>query len=877
MTHYGTEIKERLANRTRSRSQSTALAGRGAQALGPQGRGLGAGGSGLAQAANRAPCERGSLGRSGATNACGILVAKHRTVPADGRVCRGNGNHGGRFGPGEGGGTNLSRHATLALALAVGGATLLGGERAAAQNVLEEVVITAQKREESLQDTPVAVSAFTAEAIESKGFEDISEVANFTPNLVFDTTSPVSGLSNGAVVFIRGIGNTDFSLTTDPGVGIYVDGIYVSRSAGGVLDVLDVERIEVLRGPQGTLFGRNTIGGAINITPRKPAETLQGRVDLTLGDLSRQDVRASIDVPVTDQLRTTFAMSVKSRDGYVDRVRVGDKLGDEDKLSFRGTAVFEPNEAMDFQLSLDHTKIDEQSAASVLAGFTPGAGTVGYSLVTFAEGDTATRIAAGLGDLMQYVGNGEDDTTFATGKTGTELKINGLSLTAGYHGANFDLKYTAALRETSGQFFRDPDNSPHAITETLNPDYEHEQTSHELQVTGTAFGDRMKYVVGLYSFSEDGTDNVFVPVFLPTPDLGAGFPAVISNFAQVDNSSEAAYLQASWDVNDVFSITGGVRHTRDDKEFVYTQYIGADLDGNPFPAPFPPPGAAVNEHGIMTAGLIPLVGSGSGAAGDSFDETSLKLGVDANLADGTLLYYSFSEGFKSGGFVLRYVAYVQDVRTFDPETIATHEFGVKWQGFDDRLRVNAAVFISDYKEVQVTFFDSLGGPITANAGSVDINGLELELTALLTDRLLLEAGLGYIDAGYSEINPITGLSLTISESAKLVNTPELSINLGLEYSMPLGANELALRADYSSKDDIYNDAQNSTFLFQKGYATWNASVRYSIGESMDIVAFVENLTDERYIESGDSNFGLGFHEANYNRPREYRATFKYRF
>ena len=342
MTHYGTEIKERLVNRARSRSQSTALAGRGAQALEPQGQGRGpkAGRSGLAQAANRVPCERGSLGRSGATNACGILVAKRRSVPADGRVCRGNGNHGGRFGPGEGGGTNLFRHATLALALAVGGATLLGGERAAAQNVLEEVVITAQKREESLQDTPVAVSAFTAEAIESKGFEDISEVANFTPNLVFDTTSPVSGLSNGAVVFIRGIGNTDFSLTTDPGVGIYVDGIYVSRSAGGVLDVLDVERIEVLRGPQGTLFGRNTIGGAINITPRKPAETLQGRVDLTLGDLSRQDVRASIDVPVTDQLRTTFAMSVKSRDGYVDRGAGRRQIGRRRQTLFPGHRCF---------------------------------------------------------------------------------------------------------------------------------------------------------------------------------------------------------------------------------------------------------------------------------------------------------------------------------------------------------------------------------------------------------------------------------------------------------------------------------------------------------------------------------------------------------
>ena len=215
--------------------------------------------------------------------------------------------------------------------------------------VLEEIIVTAQKREESLQDTPVAVTAFTSTAIENKGIDNISDLAEFTPNLVFDTTSPVSGLSSGAVVFIRGIGNTDFSLTTDPGVGLYVDGVYMSRSAGGVLDVLDVERIEVLRGPQGTLFGRNTIGGAINIASRKPSEELQGQVEVTLGEFDRADIRASVDIPFSEQLRSTFAVSSKNRDGFVDRVLEGDELGDEDKLSFRATLVFEPSENLGFQ------------------------------------------------------------------------------------------------------------------------------------------------------------------------------------------------------------------------------------------------------------------------------------------------------------------------------------------------------------------------------------------------------------------------------------------------------------------------------------------------------------------------------------------------
>ena len=186
---------------------------------------------------------------------------------------------------------------------------------------IEEIIVTAQKREESLQDTPVAVTAFTETAIEARGLDDISKIANFTPNLVFDTTSPISGLSSGAIAFVRGIGNSDFSLTTDPGVGIYVDGVYMSRSAGGVLDVLDIERIEVLRGPQGTLFGRNTIGGAINITARKPGNELGGQVAVTAGNFERRDVRASVDVPISDQLRATIAVSEKNRDGFVERVR----------------------------------------------------------------------------------------------------------------------------------------------------------------------------------------------------------------------------------------------------------------------------------------------------------------------------------------------------------------------------------------------------------------------------------------------------------------------------------------------------------------------------------------------------------------------------
>ncbi|MYH69194.1 MAG: TonB-dependent receptor plug domain-containing protein, partial [Gammaproteobacteria bacterium] len=220
---------------------------------------------------------------------------------------------------------------------------------------IEEIVVTAQKREENLQDTPIAITAFTEEALEGRMINDISKLADFTPNVIFDTTAPISGLSNGAAVFIRGVGQLDFGLTTDPGVGTYIDGVYSSRAVGGVLDVVDIERIEILRGSQGTLFGRNTIGGAINITTKRPAKEFGGMVEATFGEFERTDFKGSLDVPVTDRFGAKFAISSKNRNGFVDRIAVGDRLGDEDRQSARGSFLLEATDDIELYATVDYT------------------------------------------------------------------------------------------------------------------------------------------------------------------------------------------------------------------------------------------------------------------------------------------------------------------------------------------------------------------------------------------------------------------------------------------------------------------------------------------------------------------------------------------
>ncbi len=775
---------------------------------------------------------------------------------------------------------------------------------AKAQGVLEEIVVTAQKREEGLQDTPIAVTAFTATAIEDRGIDNISQVAAFTPNVIFDTTAPVSGVSSGAVIFIRGIGITDFALTTDPGIGVYIDGVYSSRSVGGVLDVLDVERIEVLRGPQGTLFGRNTIGGALSITSRKPADQLGGKVEVTVGSESRIDFRGSLDIPFSKKFRTNIALSSKQRDGFVDRILVGDELGDEDRQAARLLAVYEPSDAFDFEFSYDVTRIDEASAGSVLVGITgnspsaPATATDSYALFLQQQGLVGVP---GFPDFTaENFINPEDagnDQTSGTGASGTELDVDGASFTANWHADNFDVKSITAIRNTDGSFNRDADNSPislgspvSGITETLNTNYDHQQFTQELQLTGSGFKSHLNYVAGLYYFDEEGTDNVFVPVFATVPfDLGgpspflAGAPVVINNFAQVDNNSKAAYLQGSFDVTDALGFTLGVRRTEDEKEFAYTQYVAASVTGDALPPPPPgtlgPPPAAVDENGELRFGIVPLVGNGSGTVSEEFSQTTIKAGVDYTFANDSLLYLSYSEGFKSGGFVLRYVQPQPAPLSFQPEEAKSIEVGYKWQGLEDRLRINAAVFSTAYDDAQVTFFDGGGGPVTQNAGEIDITGLEIELTALLGSNFQLDATLGLIDAEYDVINtPSVPLALTIDTSSSLANTPETTASLGLQYTAESSVGSWTFRGDWSYTDDVFNDSQNSPFLFQKAYSLLNASIRYTnVGDTWDFIVFGENMTDERYIISGDSNFGLGFHEANFNRPAEYGATFRYRY
>lgn len=732
--------------------------------------------------------------------------------------------------------------ATLLATLPIAAGAQEGGGTA-----LEEVIVTAQKRAQNLQDIPIAVTAFSTADIERRNFSNIAQLADFTPNVIFDTTTSISGLSSGAAVFIRGIGQIDFGLTTDPGVGTYVDGVYMSRSVGGVLDTLDIERIEILRGPQGTLFGRNTMGGALNITSQRPGREFGGLAELTLGDFDRIDVRAAIDLPLGDTLGLRLAASSKQRDGYVDRLLVGDVLGDENRQSFRAALLWTPSNSFELYATADYAQIDEASAGSVLAGITQAPNVIVYNLF-----DAPGNHVPGFGDGIPYDERfitHDPDTTYADGPTGTNLDIGGAALTLVWSLESLEIKSITAYRTTSGEFFRDPDNSPLVITHTSNPDYDHEQLTQEFTFTGEA--GPLEYVAGLFYLTEEGTDNVFVPL---APSLG-----FITNLADIDNDSAAVYGQATWHVTDQLRLTGGLRYTEDDKTFTPFQRI---LFGAAGPAP-----------GVS----VPLIPDDTVDA--RFDQATGRLAVEFKQNDEALYYASFTQGFKSGGFNFRYVVPRDEALAFDPETVDSYELGFKWQGAEDRLRLNANVFFMDYQDIQVQVFEVGGGPLTQNAGTAEIRGAELELMAVPTPSLNLALALGYTDAEYTDLNPpTTDLAASLTLDAWLPNTPEWTASASAEYTVPIRWGSLAFRVDYSHTDDLYNDAQNSPFLFQDAYDLWNTAIRYtSPTEAWEVSLFGTNLGDERYITSGDSNFGLGFHEANYNRPREFGVTLRRHF
>jgi iron complex outermembrane receptor protein len=477
-----------------------------------------------------------------------------------------------------------------------------------------------------------------------------------------------------------------------------------------------------------------------------------------------------------------------------------------------------------------------------------------------APGLTVPGFPNGLYNEANYItGN---DTTFATGPNGTRLNSWGVALTTEYDVTDtLSIKSITAYRETDGSFARDADGSPLTIAHTSNYGYEHKQFSQELQFVGTLADDRIKYAAGLYYFRETGSDPLIV-------NLPPAFGTIFQDIADIENDSYAAFAQVTGELTDALSITLGARYTEDNKTFLSDQYL---LTGPVAPIVLGAPA------GIELA-LVPR----NSLSEQSFNDFSPRISIDYQL-DNALVYASYSRGFKSGGFNLRYVAPRPNILAFDPEVAETFEAGIKLDAFDRRVRLNLAAFHTDYTDIQVTVFENLGAPVTLNAGDARIKGFEAELTMIPVDGFEINANVGYLDAGYTDIRANAALVSTpeqvIDTDTRLPNAPEWQGTISASYTHELDSGaEIDLRSDLQFSSFVANDAQNSRFLNQPAYQTLGASAGYrSPDDTWNARLYVQNLTDERFIISGDSNFGIGFHEANFNRPREWGVAIGFNF
>jgi iron complex outermembrane receptor protein len=775
---------------------------------------------------------------------------------------------------------------------------------------LGEIVVTARRRAESLQDTPVAVTAVSAADLNARSAADISSVGDFTPNVTFDATAPISGSSNAVSVFIRGVGQTDFLITTDPGVGIYVDGVYIARSTGGLLGLMDLEQIEILRGPQGTLFGKNTIGGAVSVTTKRPSDELEAQAEVTVGRFDRFDLRGMVNLPINDQVAFRASIARNKRDGYGLGLLTGQEFGGLDNWTSRAAIRLQPNDAIDINLSADYTHGDEQSpVTSIVAGSggigNPGtlfAGLLYNNLITNAQTGLAPCQTpnfpipfCGVPGLIQLPTLPADTlpyderwltnnlfTTNATGLNGSQYEIYGFSGTIDWNLGAVDLKSITAYRNSDSAFARDPDGSPIQLVETSNR-VKQNQFSQELQFNGKLFDEKLDFILGAFYMREAATDNTTVPfgqaTFDIVNDLGlgcillpglTGAPGPIAvpicpNIFRVDNLGDgtrirnttvALFGEASYKLTDALSLTAGLRWNRDNKK--------------------------IDLSNVLTGG-VPF-STANPRADRSFTELTPRFIANYEFSRDLMAYVSWSVGFKAGGFNGRYGAPIAAGPTsFEPERVKSWEAGLKTTFWDNRARLNLAGFYADYDDIQVVVFDN-GIPRTINAAKGRIKGIEIEGSLAPVDPLLLQLSYGFIDASYTQLDAsVTGsfglpIVNPIGLDNQFVNTPRHTVSLSAQYTAPLSDwGSLVLRGDLNHRSETANDAINTIQLIQPAVTLLNARATLSPkGERWSLSLFGTNLTNRKYITSGVADeAGFGLVEVNAARPREWGITLGY--
>ncbi|MFN3230675.1 MAG: TonB-dependent receptor [Alphaproteobacteria bacterium] len=734
--------------------------------------------------------------------------------------------------------------------------------RATALPVYDQIVTTARKREETAQSVPGTIAVLPQMLLQRLGIQDMDELDAVAPNLY---VAPDNVSTRTSRITLRSQIQNDTLITVDPAVGLYLDGVYVARSAGGLLNLLDVERVEVLNGPQGTLYGRNTTGGAIGIIANKPGPDFEGFVDVTLGTYTnkpgssngiRHDYAGMINAPLSDKSAVRLVFQSTNRGGFGENTLLDRDLQDENSLFWRASFSLEASDRLSFLLVHDGMRarageLLSQVSEIIPAGLNPLCNPFDPNPVNAGACAANLFLTGGQWGSAALDGDprrNQQNVLQLTGEPGEiESDVYGVSLTTTLELDSVTIKNITAWRELDQFSSFDFDGTQFDIGEAVQTD-EQEQFSSEMQLYGGGPDAMIDWIIGAIYFYEDGrTDNVarvlsFLNPTNPFETTGKGI-----------NESVGLFGQASVKLSDVFSVVGGLRYTWEKRELI------ADSRDALVGCLVPP------ELNIDLA-----TGGCRGAFSETFSKVTWEAGLNAQLDDNTLLFFKVSTGFKSGGFNLR-ASSVQAFEPFRPENILNFELGVKTTFMDGRGRANLTLFYADYKDIQRTDFIIESGNLSTvitNAASADVYGGELEIDVLATDNLQFRGTLGVSIARYNEFF-FAGADFS---DRRFPLSPDYSFSIAMIYQLPVDwlSSDWTFTSAFNYRGKAYLDIANTESLMQNGYGLLDLRLDIELQKSPVVISlFAKNVTNKTYKVSGTTFLDqVGFAFNHYGQPRQ---------
>lgn len=698
--------------------------------------------------------------------------------------------------------------------------------------VLEEIIVTSQKREQNVNDVGITIAAFDSKTIEELALRQPADVANATSN--FSVNTLLTSVPNFT---IRGVGVNDYAINQATSVGVYVDQVFLASPALLLFQMFDTARVEVLKGPQGTLYGRNTTGGAVLFISKGPTQTFAASTDIEIGNYGYYMVEGALSGPLSETLSARVAVNSTQSDGYQKNIVTGRTNGGLNRVAVRALFDWQPLEDFKARLNL-HTGKD---ASNTLAYNTPGVGD-----------NRHTRGSVASIDGVPYRDNDGE----------------GASVTADWSLGAVVLTSVSSYDHLDRFEFADQDGDVNdaRIDQILASDIK--QVTQELRAASSGTGP-FTWVGGLYYSKDEIQDSTIYPIAgaaFPPGAFGipSAYPAVTSlgNLYEQTSTARAAFGQVEWDVAENWHLTGGLRYTRERKEL---DNVSTPWTANPGPG----------QIGPIQSGLLFTPSSYA----KDFSAVSGKVGIDYRLSDDALLYASVSKGFKSGGFQGTLVFSPANIIPFDEETVLAYEAGAKLTLADGKVQLNAAAFYYDYENLQAqgTIAGGAGGATNLfalqNIGDATNIGLELDLQAAPTERLRLAFGVGYLDAKI--VDPFI---VEVKQDGRPAQSPKLNVNGRARYTLvETAAANWFVQGDFKYQSSTYFDIYETPFLEEQPYWLWNGSVGVeSADEKWRASLWGRNLADEQYRAGGFTG-GVAGPISLYGAPRTYGVSFSYNF